>query len=632
MLNTSLETSTPGAAWARWLVYALLAALIAVAVGAAALEYTRTLRSDSVGGDQGLFAEMALIQLHGGTLYRDLWDNKPPTVFFMLGPFIQVLGNSARAVKAEVVFVALAFTAVLTALVYQLTGSKSAALAAGMIAFLYAARVNRTETGLHMAMFGALAALIAVWGRGRLGWMLAAGLVFAAGVFSKQPLIVELPVLVALAVWRAPGSRRRVALTVLAGAALGAGIVFVWAAANDILPVFWERVVTSNFKYVVGADGRWHFTDVAEELADESQLEQTVYFLIPLVGLALVSLGLLWRARFRSRLLGIVLIWLVLALLAASIGRGFKTNYYHQALPPFIVLIALGVPYALRLRPAVQAGLLAVALAGVLFFVATALEPFAPPSESNLGETRQVVALVANETPEDGCVWIWGYLNYVNFLSDRRSCNRTPYDAHTWKAYKYPVVANRSEYIHDLLNRQPALHVLRSDWPYFPQLQRYADRYLGAEVLDNGVYRAYEVDRSSWQPVRLAYNHEIALLGYDLWVDANAVCPGDALPVALTWEQTSRPAADYQMFTRIVAADGAVLASYEGALDGERPTTTWDVTGEPFLGATFTLTMPLNADTGDYTLVTGLLDASSGEQIGVTLPLALVTVSTGCQA
>ena len=630
MLNPSFETPAAGAGWLRWLRYALLALLIGVSVGAAALEYTRTLRSDSVGGDQGLFAEMALIQLHGGTLYRDLWDNKPPMVFFMLGPFIELFGNNARAIKAEVVFVALVFTAVMAGLAYQLTGSKSAALAAGVIAFLYAARVNRTETGLHMATFGALAALIAVWGRGRLGWMLLAGLVFAAGVFSKQPLIVELPVLVALAVWRALSRRLRVAVAVLAGAALGAGIVFAWAAANDILPVFWQRVVTSNFQYVVGADGRWHFTDVAEELADESQLTQTIYFLLPLAGLTLISLALQWRAGRRSRLLAIVLVWLLLALAAASIGRGFKTNYYHQALPPLIALIALGVPYALRLRPALQAGLLALALAGALLFVATALEPFALPSESNLGETREIVALVANETPEDGCVWIWGYLNYVNFLSDRRSCNRTPYDSHTWKAYKYPVVANRSEYIHDLLGRQPALHVLRSDWPYFPQLQRYADRYLGDLLLDNGVYHAYEVDRSSWQPQRAAYNDEIALIGYDLWADTRRVCPGDVLPLALTWEQAARPAADYQMFARIVAHDGALLASYQGALDGERPTTTWDFAGEPFLGATFTLTMPTNAEAGEYRLETGLLDSSFSQQVGATLPLALLTVPDGC--
>lgn len=629
MSGLHLSLSNAGFTARRRWVYGLLALLLVFSVGAAALEYTRTLRSDSIGGDQGLFAEMALLQMRGGTLYRDLWDNKPPVVFFMLTPFIQVLGNTSRAVKAEVVFVGLAFTGVMAALTYQLTRSKSAALTAGVIAFLYAARVNRTETGLHMAMFGALAALIAVWGRGRLGWMLLAGLVFAAGVFSKQPLIVELPVLVALAVWRAPSGRFRVAAAVLAGAVLGAGIVFAWAAANDILPIFWDRVVTSNFKYVVGADGRWHFTHVVDDVSDENQLVPTLFFLLPLVGLALASFGLLWRSRSRSRLLGIVLVWLVLALAAASVGRGFKTNYYHQALPPFIVLIALGVPHALRLDSRLQLRLLALALAGALLFVVTSLEPLGLPSDANLRETREVVALVSQQTPEDGCIWIWGYLNYINYLTDRRSCNRTPYDSHTMKAYKYPIVANRNEYLHDLLNRDPSLHVLRSDWRYFPQLRRYADRYLGDLLIDNGAFQVFEVDRSSWHPLRADYNDEIAVIGYDLWADAN-VCPGDVLRLALTWEQQSPPAANYQMFTRLVAEDGTVLALHEGPLDPRWRTSNWTVTGEPFLGVTFRLALPSLLPEGVLTLETGLLDAASGGQVGQTLPLTTLPLSAAC--
>lgn len=625
MLNRASEHSS-----VRPLLWLLLALLVVVTAGAAALEMTRTLRSDSIGGDQGLFAEMALLQLNGGTLYNDLWDNKPPTVFFMLAPFIEILGNVPRAIKAETIFVGLAFTLVMGLLAYRLTGSRSAAAAAALITLLYAARVNRTETTLHMAMLGATAALVAVVGRGRVGWLLAAGLVFAAGVFAKQPLIFDMPALLLLAAWRSPTRRLRSVVAVMVGAAIGAGLVFGWSAANGSLTAFWERVFTSNFQYVVGADGRWHFTDVAEELADESQLDQTLLFLAPLVTLAAVSLALQWRAGQRGGLLRIVLLWLLLAFIAAGIGRGFKTNYFHQTLPPFVLLIAMGVPYALRLRPPAQAALGVVALVASLFFIRTALDPFALPSDNRVRESREVAAFMAAQTPEDGCVWMWGYLNYLNYLADRRSCTRVPYDAHTMKAYKYPVVANRSQFMHDLLNRQPTLHVLRSDYAYFPQLQRYADRYLGDVVLENSGYTVYSVDRTSWRPTRAAYNDEIAVIGVDVWADHDAVCTGDLLPVALTWEQTARPAADYTMVVQLVDADGALLASYEGALDGERPTTTWDAAGELFLGETFTLTVLLDAQPGDTTLVSSLRDAVTGAAVGEQVSLLSLTVAEDC--
>jgi hypothetical protein len=74
-------------------------------------------------GDNGIFAEMARIQARGGLIFRDMWDIKPPGVFFYLVPFINLFGNTLTAVNVSVAFLNAVFPLIVGLLAYAVTQS-----------------------------------------------------------------------------------------------------------------------------------------------------------------------------------------------------------------------------------------------------------------------------------------------------------------------------------------------------------------------------------------------------------------------------------------------------------------------------------------------------------------------------
>src|ERR1019366_3132286 len=63
-------------------------------VGALGLVFLRALPHlrFPLGRDQATYCQIAQQLLHGQLLYRDLWDNKPPGIFFLYAPFVKLSG------------------------------------------------------------------------------------------------------------------------------------------------------------------------------------------------------------------------------------------------------------------------------------------------------------------------------------------------------------------------------------------------------------------------------------------------------------------------------------------------------------------------------------------------------------
>jgi hypothetical protein len=583
--------------------------LIGYVVLVAGIAHYRTMQLGRFGGDEGLFAEMARLLVRGGVLYQDMWDIKPPGLFLLLAPFVAILGNTVFAIRLGTLMISLAFIGVMTTLTHVVTRNTAATWITFALATMYSGYNEKPETVFAMMTLGAAAALCVIVGRGRILYLLAGGLLFAWAVWTKQPIIVELPVLLALAAYYAPIHRWRAAGITLAGFAIGCGLLLLWLASNGVLEEFWFYTFAINRRYVMSNSGLWHFDEAAPTLFQRYFVGTTIPLLMPLLILGGIAVFINFRHNPQRRLVWLILLWLLLAFGGAAIGRSLRADYFQETFPPFILFIALAVTLIRAVHWQIA---LMIVMFGLFYrFNEQHIDPFDEWHVSPSTDREAVVAYVIEHTEPGDCIWTWGFIGQINYLSDRNSCNSAPQEGYMMDAEAFPIYTNRRENIDDLLAKDPALHVVLSPWSYYPELQTYVDRYVTGLVLENERFQVYSVDRSMWHPTDVNFNGEIALIGYDLPA-AESFCPGAEVPMSLTWRQMQTPQQEYQFFVQVLTADEtARIAGQDGLPEEDRPTYTWVNTGEAILGGPFTLTLPEAIEPGAYPLVVGLYDVET---------------------
>ncbi len=595
----------------------LLACLLLWAVVMTVGQYVHTARTFEISfSDNGLFADMGRIQANGGVLYRDVWDNKPPGMFVVIAGFVRVMGNTVAAIAASTLFMDVFLALAAAAAAYAISLTWIGALIGAAFGLLFSAQISSPETTVLMAAFGATAMTLALLGRGRLVWMLAAGLVFVCGVMTKQPLAFELPALLAFAAIRAPSgrlARLRALAGVAVGLALGGALVLVWALSHGSLASMWFHLVTMAREYVLTETGQWHFGGDFFSLFHDYFLGATLPLMAAYFLLAAGSAVILLRAQPRSPLLWAALGWVLLSFIGASIARGLKPYYYREMVPPLIALIALAGAAAARMSAGRQAALAACLLAGAVWFGVDRVgwPSFSPRPTDELAALQPVIDLIEQRTAPQDCLWLWGNLRRFTYLTNRASCTSAPYDGYMMDSSVFPVTLTRIEFMRELFDHPPKLHILHSAWGYFKEEQKFADRYRGPLLLTNNRDAVFSVDLSKFHRLRANFGGEIGLFGYDLPPQA-AYCPGATLRLAMTWERLSQPQHEYQMFARLITADEtAQIASYEGVPADRRPTNSWTDAGELVLGPTFELQIPPDTAPGSYKLTVGLYDTAA---------------------
>jgi hypothetical protein len=610
---------------ARGIIALLVAVIVILIVRLLAINVINTLTYFDVtggGGDMGLFAEMSRLQATGGKLYVDLWDNKPPGMFFFISPFVTLLGNTTLAIGVSLVSMIVLLIVTVGAMVWQITRSRPALLAALLLAAYYGATQELLETTFLMAALTAGAVALAVAARGRPLWLVLSGMVFAYSVFTKQPAAFEFPILAAFALWRTPAGKRSkwIALSSLTGGALlVVGLVVLWAVGNGALASMWFHVGTSGVRYVTASDGGWHFRPEALEMLQYYAPFTFRYLRILLIPGAF-ALIVLYRDARRQPVVWITLGWVLVTFISASLARSFRSPYYTQMLPPLILLICLAIPAMQRF---------AALWRGVLLALFACLVPFTFPEAQgaiawaiqDLSNEEPVVEFIEAHTQPSDCLWLWGNLSFFSYLSERPSCTSAAYDGHIMDVTAHPIEVNRLEYMAQLLQRTPALYIENSPWGQFEQLATYAERYVGQQVLFSDPYQVYEVDRSMWHPADASFGNEIRLVGYDLLPVEGPYCPGDTLTLAMTWQQMDTPTHQYQMFVQLLTSDEqGRVAAYDGPPeddDDDNATNTWVDVGEFRLGERFDLPIEANAAPGSYKLAVGLYDVASTERVPV---------------
>lgn len=117
-------------------------------------------------------------------------------------------------------------------------------------------------------------------------------------------------------------------------------------------------------------------------------------------------------------------------------------------------------------------------------------------------------------------------------------------------------------------------------------------------------------------PVNAAFTPTLTLAAADLPSDPQ---PGQPITLTLWWTATATPTAPLTTFVHVVNASGQIVAQADSPpANGDRPATGW-LPNEAVPDAK-TLTLPADLPPGDYTLLVGLVDATTGALLPAPAP------------
>lgn len=434
--------------------------------------------------DAGVFLYVGERILSGGVPYRDVWDHKPPVIFFVNALGLLLGGGTPWGVwLLEIVALGAAVLFGYRALGLVFGGAAAAVATvgwlAGFVTLIYGLPAlrgaNWTEEWALPLQFAGLylfaRALTDPARRGRFG--LISGVLLGLTFFLRQNLI---------ALWAAQVvvigvsvvARRRLdrwdlfVLNLLVGVLAVVVVIVLYFVLTGALDAFWDSAFVFNFAYS-STTGSQRLNSLLGglRLTGEAGLMQ-----LALIGGLLGGLRLLLTRRVPA-LLGVGLVALPLELLAASLSGRLYPHYFLAWLPVFAVLVAaLAAPLIASVRAwlhpsgttespgRLATGLTVIALALPLTLLpaldyvnqlATGLE-----IDSRRTCPDVIADIIQRDTDPSDSVLVWGAEVSLHIVTDRRAPTRY--------VYQLPLVSagyqNRdriAELLGDLVADPPAL-------------------------------------------------------------------------------------------------------------------------------------------------------------------------------
>ena len=341
----------------------IIGAIILVCVPLLALsQFIAHARTDEF--DAWLFAVYGRQILRGDVLYLDVWDNKPPGIFWInvLGQWLA--GGSLAGVWALCAASVCATVAVFFLAARRLYGNLVAIFAAVLAALFlniqqFHVGSNRPNTFFVLTEIGCFAlyvSALAKEGRRAMWLFFLAGAIGGVGVWFKQSALAMTVAavihLVYLGIFRKAPGRVTIARLLVFGAGwcATAALVIVALAATSDLAMAWDAIVAFNGRYFEPGKG-------ASLIPSFAWVEEHLLALgLPLI-LALASivypllrwmLGSEWDEAIEEErhspgerppgLLLLMWTWLAAALYLAAVGPHQRAPYLAVALPPLVAL------------------------------------------------------------------------------------------------------------------------------------------------------------------------------------------------------------------------------------------------------------------------------------------------------
>lgn len=317
-------------------------------------------------GDEGIFAAVASDMRSGDTLYRDIWDHKPPMIFWTYAAIQEVGGAGMLPLRAVGLATTMATVLAVVALT-NLLGMPDRAQRAGVVAALLLAtpilegNLVLTETFLVLATtLGACVIAVAVRKdslRPRVGLYVLAGILLGIAANYKQVAFWDVGAFV-LAAALIEGSWRRTVPPILCGVAIPHLVVLGVVAAQG---------TTSEYFYATWGS----LIDYRAAAPNHGPVLSILRFLPLLIVIT-------WLARSRpgreTAIAAFPAIWAAAAVAGTLSSTHPYPHYLQQAAPAVAILVAalhVGRP-AFRIS---RAAAIATAVAAAAMVIVTQFEP-----------------------------------------------------------------------------------------------------------------------------------------------------------------------------------------------------------------------------------------------------------------
>ena len=343
--------------------YARAATILLLIVAAGALLVRCAAIAEPLGIDQSLWASAVKGMSRGQLLYRDVWEQRPPGIYFLYLAGFSLFGWTSAAVAWLDIIAATATTLLLWATMRTLAGATLAAVAASMYAtftipawlFSHGGFLERSISETFIIVFVAAAAWCAAKYARDPSLLSACGVGIACGaaVVMKPNAGLYFPAFLlwmALYAKRASGSR----LTALISAALGAAVLpvltLLWLWSLGLLGEAAIAVIDFNRFYVgQGFVPSLYAVDFAKAIF--LRIKTDPVWLAGSIAAAVALIELV-RARTLPPLAGLAVIWGAAAAIVIIVnGARLFNSYFTQAYAPLAVLATwMLVDWAKRVR------------------------------------------------------------------------------------------------------------------------------------------------------------------------------------------------------------------------------------------------------------------------------------------
>ncbi len=315
--------------------------------------------------DEGTYADIGRALLRGAHLYRDVWDNKPPGVYWLAAGVDALFGPSGRAFAA-VLAVIVALTAAGVWLLGRRAGGRAVAFGAALLCIVLASLPNLEGDLFNAELAGAV---FVVWalvlltgpvtrpGPARTGPTgLLAGALLGAALLCKAVFAFDVLAVGSVALWSARAGvltaarARRQVVAVGAGTVGVVGLALIALALRGSVSGLVDVVLHQDVSYIQltnGAGGAVLVGGAAHHQALDTLLLVT-RVAIP-VGVGAV---LAWRWSGRGRLWpAVAAAWLGADLAGAMVSSREFPHYILQAVPAAALATALVVRAAWSAQP-----------------------------------------------------------------------------------------------------------------------------------------------------------------------------------------------------------------------------------------------------------------------------------------
>ena len=434
--------------------------------------------------DEGAYAYIAQRILAGDVPYRDIFDHKPPLIYFIYAGVFKLFGDTQAAIRLFTLFFSLFTTLSVFAVGFLLWGSVGGLLSALIYAFysggpFVQGTSANTETFMVLPLILALACVLLAFRRPApkaWGWIFLAGLLSGMAVVLKQVALPNFAVLAAFLLFKIYLERKDLKKLLSPAMILAAGFlvfplffaVYFWvkgAFADLIQGLFvYSFAYTSRYKI-------WEWQNLRRVVLNEN--------------LALWALSFfgMFLILFRKRSFELILLlgWTLASLLAVFMGKRFFGHYFIQIIPGLALLSAYFILVLFERKRSLLFSLAAALLLSALFGVNLGHWGrflFMEPEEISIRKYESLYFVIApraaefiraRTSPEDH-IFVWGAEPEVYFYSRRKSASK--------HIYHYPLLRGGLE-ARTMLDR-----VLKDIKEHQPEYMIFSEPLVFMEVVD----------------------------------------------------------------------------------------------------------------------------------------------------